>query len=80
MKIVAELSLDEWTTITKALIIVGGKCAECARKYADCPNAGIWAKAAKEYQDAYKCMQNAHTAACEKLLKEMKEAIDHEKH
>lgn len=49
MKIVAELSLDEWTTITKALIIVGSKCEEGARKYADCPNAELWAKAAKEY-------------------------------
>lgn len=82
MKIVVELNLDAWTTISKALIIVGSIAKKTAAEYSEAnhPDAKLWAKLSEEYQDAYKRVQNAHTAACETLLDEMKEAVDHEKH
>lgn len=82
MELMVEFNLDEWTAVAKALIIMNNKCKEKARMCEDAgqPDAKLWGELAEEYQNAYKRMQNAHTAACEKLLDEMKEMVNHEKH
>ena len=83
MKIVVELNLDTWTTIAKALIIVGSIAKKkTAAEYSEAnhPDAKLWTKLSEECQDAYKRVQNAHTVACEKVLDEMKEMVNHEKH